>query len=1127
MMSFKIIASLILTLSLFSCFPKSKDRPDETNGGNANFAVSAVSGSIGGSKNVGDFPLPGEKTYNFKACLIDFSRRTNIPNAKFLIKEIDQTYSTDAQGCLNWPETIKFNYLADSVWLKMTRTLVAKGLQRGSRPIDFAINPWSHGESLPDVMDLAKQSTPYLLEKDEEISQRLQGKDTGDQLKTRKIWVESGDLNVTNGKLIGQTYTWHDQIFLKPQILFAKTDSTPVLVPIVHGSFKVEISLISEDVKNQKTQRIVLAQQIVQKADITNNTLMIDVDFALKSGPTSGQAILGVKLIPIGVPEGLRPFEGIFPLGNWNAFTQSAPLKISENVSNQNAKGQFSIQSFVGGESGGKAAIGANGQNIDHMEGAGVFAEHLHIDDFKIVSESGTKKTLSYRVRTCLASTVGNVGLTRREFQVQMIGPNGEAIASSKVLSDHESCLYWEGRTQEFDRNECHHYIPIAIKIKNADLGMDQSEKILINPWMEKGADSREAQDAGQYPLACDASNPHIVADNMIFLKTVMLQRVSYRPQVLDKSLQLTQHAVYTFTMSDSGIIDYSNESSGLVTTPKPFPAGKYLMRWVLVRDAEPRPDNGYVTHADVIVDADGGTLHGDLDLTIVDLQSTMVRKMLIAQLFPIDMEKYKSKNWKNNDPDIESIIDRKTKLVSPTYYANTITLGMTGTPIYLKRGIDEIPALGRILTQGFKTDIGSGTLIHDIVAKGEAAQEAMVKKNLFDENDKQAWATWSKDQNLDSYWLNDAGAAQAAKQDLELEGEPTLALQELLNGKKIDAKWGKQFCKVLTHKTWKSVINIPTALKYTACLGTSDCFEELCQNIIAKNPSAFIKRSTVYRILHTAGPGIANNAKLAVSSLSVSSGFGFTAGHTEIDGTQSSLGFQIQGGVSTPTKILSAGLGASYGAGAVHMTTDDKNRHSTTDLGTSVSLGVTRWQFDIPVDSYQKCIMLRTNPSIFLFDKDHSSSSIFSFFKDKYVFYLNQFIDKSNLYKLQNSENPLTHGWMICSDKISNDLIHLPETYYMVSQNNGDTETFDSIDDKNRQFFLPIRGVSDMGRFKAIIGGSRDYPETGELTDEARSDLAAQLSPLIRRIDSGPSMILFDPNYEPPADSKKESESK
>ncbi len=1122
MISFRILKSVLALSTLFGllgCFPKSQDRPDETNGGNANFAVSAVSGTIGGSRNIGDFPLPGEKTYNFKACLIDFSRRTNIPNAKFLIKEIEQEIVTDAQGCLNWPESIKFNYLADSIWIKMTRTLVARGLQRGSRPIHFAINPWSHGENLAEVLDLSKQSTPYLLDNEREIALRLEGKDAGNNVKARNVWVENGELNVTNGKLIGRSYSWHDQIFLKPQILFTKTDATPVLVPILHGSFRVEISLISEDVKNQKIQRDVLAQQIINKVELANQTLMLDVDFILKKVPTSGQAILGVKLIPLGAPEGLHPFEGVFPLGNFQAFTQSTSLKISEVVARQNAKGQFSLNQFVGGKNANLNSTQVNSQGTgsfsnNHMESAGVFVEHFRIDDFKIVSETTLKKIWSYRIHACLTSTIANIGLTHQDFKVQISNEDGQVLESKTVTTEHDSCFYFEARTQEFDQNECHHYLKTSIQITNTDLLMNETESILINPWMEKAIDLRAAQDASQYSTTCQNKS-----DNLIFLKTMMLQRISYRPQVLDKSLQISQHGVYQITMGDSGIKDPSNEHTGLVALPKAFPDGKYLLRLAFVRSSDVRPDHGYVTHSDVVMTADGGTLQGIMDVDIKDLQSTMVRKMVIAQLFPIKMDLIKEVNWHARNFNFETLIDSDSKLISPAYFASTVVLGNPGAPIYLNRNLSDFPTLADIITKGFKAEQVSSSLIKDIVNAGETAQSALIGKNSFKENDPQAWADWAKKQNLELFWLQDKASLEKSKQSLRIVGDAKAELQELIDIDRLDAKWALQFCKILRNDVWKNLIDTKSLFYLTSRLSSHDSFMQTCQDLIKENPNAFIRKTNVYRVLHMMGPGVMNPANLAISNLSVSSGYGFTTGHTELDGTQSSL--SISAGISgTIGKFFTAGFGGSYGS--LHMETDDRNRHSTTDLGTSVSLGVTRWQFDLPVDRYQRCSLLRVNPNVFLYKSTTSRTGLLSFEYNKML--LRKYVDRAKLFKLSEEENPFTHGWMICSDQILTNPVNLPETYYMISQSNADSESFDSFDGINRRFFLPLRGTSDMARFKSVMCESRNYPDSGELTDETVSDLAAQISPLIRRMDSGPSLIIYDPNFKLPKTKGDES---
>ena len=1115
---FNFIILLTLSFALSACIPKTQERPDGTGSGGANFTVSAVSGGIVASKNVGEFPLPGERTYNFKACLIDFTRKTNISNAKFVVKEINKELTTDAQGCLNWPETIKYNYLSDSIWLKITRTFTATGLQRGTQEIHFAINPWSHGENLTDVLDLAKQSTPYLVEDDSEVQARLAG-----QNKTRTIWVENGELNATNGKMQGDAYAWHDQIFLKPQIQFSKTDATPVLIPITAGSFKAEVSLVSEDIQNQKVTRITWAKQVVAKATITNGTLMIDVDFSLKKGPTSGQTLLALKLTPIGAMEGLLPFEGVFPLGGPRAFTQSASLKISQTVATENSKGQFSINKFMNsvaaGVSGASASVpgskNVNSKDINsttsesdanHSESAGIHVDHFHISDFKIANEQGQTKTLSYRNQTCLTNTVGNFGLANRAFKVDTLNEKGNVIDSKTVTSDVSSCLYWEARTEQFDLNECRHYLSTSIRIQNADLGMNQTENILINPWLNKGVDLREAADKQQYATTCENKKGLSQADNIIAMRSMTLTRLLYRPQVLDRTLQLSQKAVFGIDIADAGILDFSNETSGLITTAKPFTAGKYLLRLAFVRTANPRPDNGYVTHADVILDSSNGALTGKMELNIKDLQATMIRKTVLAQIFPIDIEKYNSKVWVNNDPDMDSLIDKKTKLVSPVYASEAVSFAAPGRITFAQKA-DGIPSLAENITKGFKMNPSSSTLIHDIVVAGEAAQAAMIKKNAFNEADGKVWTKWSQEQNLELTWLSDAPSVQNLKNQFALTGDAKASLQNLITMDKLDIKWAKQFCTVLLRDTYKKLQKTKDFDVY---------FMGYCLSEIEDNPNLFVKKSAVYRVL-TMKPAQIRPQTLAVSNLSVSSSFGYSKGHSQVDGTQSSL--SLSAGVNGTAGFASAGLGASYGA--VQMITDDQNRHSGNDVASSMNLNVTKWQMDIPVTSYNQCTILRVDPNAIL------SKANFALFEpstwDIGKIALRNRLDLSQLFKPNMIPNPLFKGWLICSDIVTTKNIMLPETYHMISQGNGDTETFDSIDELNRRFLLPLRGTSDMARFKATLVQSLNYPANGEMTDEVKSDLAAKISPLMKRMDPAPGMILYDPQFQEPQTSSVE----
>ncbi len=1118
--NFSVMTLLALSLVLSACLPKTKDRPEGSENDAANYVVASVSGTVTGSRNVGDFPLPGEKTYNFKACLIDYSRRTNIPNAKFLIQELDQELKTDAQGCLNWPETIKFNYLGDSVWVKQTRTLVARGLQRGSREVKFAINPWSHGEALSEVLDLAKQSTPYLVEDADEVKARLEGKGKDGKLVARRLWVEGGERNVVNGKMQGSAFTWHDQIFLKPQIQFGKMDGTPVQVAVQHGSFQVEISLISEDVQGQQTKRTLWAKKSMDQVSMMNNTLMIDVDFSLNSAPSSGQTMMGIKLTPIGAPAGLQAFEGIFPLGN-QSFTQSTGLKISETVAAENRAGQFSLNKFLG-EDVNKAAIAglvATGHSPSeagsaHAQAAGVYADIFHITDFKIASESGQKRSLSYRVETCLANTVGNFGLANRKLDILMSAAGGTALPATSANVEKTGCLFWEARTPEFDVNECAHYIKTSVQLVNKDLGLSQTATLLINPWLRKAVDGRQAQDATQYPESCDGSNVRRQQDNQIFLGTIMMQRISYRPQVLDRSLKLSQRGVYQITMSNSGISDYSNDTAGVLSAPtRALPNGKYLLRLAFLKPGNAsQADNGYLGHSNVVMDAVGGIMTGEMEISTRDLRSTMVRKMVLAQLFPIDNQKFNSKSWLAQDPNIEELIDRSTKLVSPVYSAKTVVLGMPGAPIFLKQGTNEVAGISDLITNGLKAKLQSSTLVADVIRAGEAALKAERQKQAFNETDPKTWTQWARQQNLQLVWLSDPGSVQALKEQFMIAGDAKTALQGLIDsGNALDANWAKQFCTILRNGIWKDVILKKSGAGRSGVQGES--FVGICQRIVQDNPNAFIKKTSSYRIL-TMNPGMIQPTALAMSNLSVSSGFGFSRGHTTMQGTQG--GAELNSGLA---KLV--GVGAAYGT--VRMDTDDENRHSGTDVGSSVALSVTRWQFDIPVTSYQKCSLLRVDPSVFLYKEGYSKVNPLTWETDK--FRLRSTVNMSAVYQPTVPHNPMYRGWLICSDQVTKTPMTVPETYFVVSQGNGDGETFDSVDEINRLFFTEVRGQVGFGLLKAELLASRKYPATGELTDEAFRDLSNEISPLIRRMDEAPGMIVYDPKFEVPKYPKRDTE--
>ena len=165
MLKSRILFSALLSLSfltLAGCnLPTPKDRNALTAMGDSKVSTPAtfrVQAMAERSKTLetklrGTFALPTSKIFNLQACIKDIAYDKPVLGHDFQIVETKQIITSDKNGCITWAEDIQFNYLAESKYVRIERTITGTGLHRGSRKVAFAINPWSHGENLTPVLN--------------------------------------------------------------------------------------------------------------------------------------------------------------------------------------------------------------------------------------------------------------------------------------------------------------------------------------------------------------------------------------------------------------------------------------------------------------------------------------------------------------------------------------------------------------------------------------------------------------------------------------------------------------------------------------------------------------------------------------------------------------------------------------------------------------------------------------------------------------------------------------------------------------------------------------------------------------------------------------------------------------
>lgn len=342
--------SLMLTfqvLSLVGCNLPTPKQPEDATANTATFAVETpIKGSSLAVKNNNTFTFPEDKIFNFSVCLEDVAHARPIAGHVFEIKEIQKDVTTDKAGCLNWGEDLKYNYLAAPQYIKITRTIIAKGLHHGSRVVHFAINPWADLEKVPDVLDADHNDVPQIASEPTQIADVLKGfGDTG-ALKVHPLYVADGNLQVTQSIInTDNSGTYALEARIAPQVQMTKMNGDTYYQALTAGKFKARLKIIHSYTDNGSPVHHLLAETPVLDGTLKNGYLTLDSSVQMML-PTRGQLVLGLELSPVNGPQALGPFSGVFMIADYDVFKGNMPFKV--NSSNAETPG-FSVNQFISG----------------------------------------------------------------------------------------------------------------------------------------------------------------------------------------------------------------------------------------------------------------------------------------------------------------------------------------------------------------------------------------------------------------------------------------------------------------------------------------------------------------------------------------------------------------------------------------------------------------------------------------------------------------------------------------------------------------------------------------------------------------------------------------------------------
>lgn len=1055
-----VVLTVLSLIFLAGCNLPTPESRDQQIDASASFYVDKIDGSIRPDQDLDEYSLPTSKVYNFQVCVKDMARSKPILNQNFKVLETDLFAQSDMNGCLNWTEKIPFNFLAQSQYIQIKRRLEGMGLHKGIRTIDLAINPWSHGENLTQVLDLSKTQVPNLVMDQKLVRQAL----TGQGNKPRSLWVESGQILVSEQGFTTSGVNLNIDLRFIPNLKLNNMNQDTIYRPLTAGRFKAIVSIIHTYSHQGQDIRRLLSKTDFLDAQINDGYLNLKTVIQLAVLPTRGQIQLGLELYPSQATEKLSGFEGVYLIGEYDQIKTVGFLRLSSSVKSADDKSNFKIQDYLTVES----LVSKKMIEEDNYQRPKIEISPLEFKFLRVGQETTSTREVFFTVKACLRNGIEQKPVRQQTFEVTRFRKyETEAADTISVQSDNNSCINWVERIN-FKYFDCQRYFRGFSAIRNKDLGMEERLNIAVNPWENLRSiahDLRYLDSQERITFDCKQESN---LKTRLFIEGFSTNTLSYSYQV-DSLLNLSIIKKFQLKLEPK-ILTYSNLTKGRAESERTRD-GVYLLKAAVIENQDYQQGIVYVSHAERMVSVMNGTINTELEFLVDDLKALGNRNNLLLTLYALDEQKL-SKRDLSKKQDINQFVDDSSGLESTVYVG----------PFFLNQDEQSRPMRAMGANTPFDQMLETKKItnseiysIERIISEG-IAQRAALKKSQLEKSAKNRIA---RDNNFSVINLNNPSSTKDLKQALSLNTELFLLprqhtatpqyyqsliqktqpisdqqLANLLNLPASDSNLAKKLC-VYWFNSFMPQQNLLDS--YAHIKLTHECLLAA-----EKDPEAFFigeKRLLVKEVSRLKYLNGYNN------SLSV--GTAFNVSQTRSETVSQNVSLSGNAGISYKAlDLLSAGVGGSYS-----LTWSTSNAQSTANnvsVSVSANLLSQRNTFKLTLNRYETCTTYRLNPMLFTEQKTapwyHLWERLTQVKRSNYTNLLNP--NLSDQQKLM----AVTRGLLVCEGQERNSPVEVEETFYLINQEASGNQIQDSGDERNRRLFMVLRGNQDYQRFLSAI---------------------------------------------------------
>jgi hypothetical protein len=1050
-------------LLLSACSIPSPQKRDLDQG--ATFFLDKSEGKFTSETTHEKFSIPLARTLSLKACF-----KTNLKSQTLINHDFEITggattsrMTTDANGCLLWDEQIEFNALADAQLILIERTAKAVGIEKGSRKIQLVINPWS--KTVYALSDSRLQSKSYVSQ--DKALAALKGEG---QNRRHSLWVD--DLRVTSEERQSTAKGLRLNFEVRGALKYEHRDETGAvqLSDLSRGTFQARITLIHSVSENGKeVRRVLTAGETVLIPQLIGGALNFDSALLLEKICTRGQVQMGLSVEPVGAPADLRKFEGVFMLGECDQMKGSFFARLKSESARGLSDPTFSVESYVasaspaqvqGTPSGAatpftrsqQASPGNNGEvsgpDTEYYQPARVEVREMQFTPAGFNGQRTIERERAFDVLVCMRMGLDQKGIRAQTFQVTKL--NGQTVP---IRTNDEGCLAWrDSLTYNVFAPEC--WSIKQVHLQNQNLGVDQKIDVLVNPWSETGVFARDLRytDASARREQCASGESELLTNRYDFDK----QKYEYD---VDEFLNLEVRKIGPFKLnlrlkrpSLTNATGFSEES---------LPVGMYLLRLAVVdagvRDFTKAQGRIYMVSEKAVPIRGNSTLAEDITLVTKNVKAIGNTNQILIEVLPLRQNAAQILE-KDPNTDLDSLIDSQMK-VKPLTYRGPLTMAnnMEGGSLVVVENNGR--SLIQSLAEQYRKDQEDARqrLAAQATPLAYAKENKLTVVNLHDEEAslgfRSALGLPYKFQGRSSHFQMADGAPVTTAQ-----------LKEALD-KGLDEKLRAKLCVYWFADYWMR--NLPGKDHGVLPAGNADFGLTMeCHRRTRENVRAFFDIETKY---------FPKKARIEDADRQPSEGLfrdfnitqSFNLGHAYADTLTKTWSWDASLGLKLPEipglSLISGSTGVRYQVAKA--SAESRNKGTMISYVGVIALTVETLKFNLVADDYEKCLMIKLNPNLFVGKKTWLGT--------------NSPFAQAMHPKLSPEEKShyARSGLMICDGAPRGRPLRISENYYVLNQKLPAAQIMDNASDKNRPFFVTLRGEGDFVTFLSYLHNSTEIP--------------------------------------------------